>query len=407
MTTLLVVAGEASGDLHGAEILSTMKRLRPSLRVVGIGGARMSPFMDKKLADASDLGVVGFLEVLRHLPKLLRLEKAILRVAEAENACAALLIDYQSFNLRLAKALRKQRPGMRLHQYVCPQVWAWKAGRIPTLGKTFDTLYCLFEFEPCLFKGLPIEALWLGHPLVDLVVPEMDRDTFFKETGLCPDMPLVALLPGSRESEVSRLLPAMLGLVKKWPLPGQAPVQWVIPAAPTLDAGKLRAAIRGLPIAVLENKSYAARAYASAALVCSGTATLETAILGTPFSILYRMNPLSLAIAKRLVKIKNFGLANVVAGKEVAKELLQGEVTPRGLAAELVRLLDSATSQEIRKSLKQFRAKLGESGAAGRVARHLMFGGRGYPAPILPAAEGEVNPSSATCRHQCLEASKP
>jgi lipid-A-disaccharide synthase len=371
MTTLLVVAGEASGDLHGAELLSALKRLRPDLRVVGVGGARMSPFLDKKLADASDLGVVGFFEVLRHLPKILRLQKTILGAAEEECAAAALLIDYQSFNLRLAKALRKQRPDMRLHQYVCPQVWAWKEGRVPTLGKTIDTLYCLFDFEPRIFEGFSIEATCLGHPLVDLVAPETDRETFFEEAGLSPDAPLVALLPGSRESEVSRLLPAMLGLVKKWPALGRAPVQWAIPAAPTLDAGKLRAAVGGLPIAILENRSYAARAYASAALVCSGTATLETAILGTPFSILYRMNPLSLFLAKRLVKIKNFGLANVVAGREVAKELLQGEVTPDGLAAELARLLDPVASQKIRESLKEFRAKLGQSGAAERVARHL------------------------------------
>jgi len=372
MTTVLVVAGEASGDLHGAEILSALKRLCPSLRVVGVGGAKMTPFLDKKLADASDLGVVGFFEVLRHLPKILKLERAILRAAESEDASMALLIDYQSFNLRLAKALRKKRPSMRLHQYVCPQVWAWKAGRVPILGKTFDALYCLFDFEPHLFDGLPIEAICLGHPLVDLVAPEMDRDVFFRETGLSPDVPLVALLPGSRQSETSRLLPPMLGLVKMWPYLGRQPVQWAIPAAPTLNADKLRAAVRTMPIAVLENKSYATRAYASAALVCSGTATLETAILGTPFAILYRMNPLSLYLAKRLVKIKQFGLANVVAGREVAKELLQGEVTPQGLASELNRLLDPQTSNEIKESLNQFRAKLGEPGAAERVAKHLL-----------------------------------
>jgi len=372
MTTLLVVAGEASGDLHGAEILSALRRLCPDLRVVGVGGARMSPFLDKKLADVSSLGVVGFFEVLRHLPKILRLEKEILRAADSEDASMALLIDYQSFNLRLGKALRKNRPDMRLHQYVCPQVWAWKAGRVPILGRTFDTLYCLFDFEPHLFEGLPIEAICLGHPLVDLVAPEMDRDSFFGEAGLSLDVPLVALLPGSRQSELSRLLPPMLGLVKKWPSLGQRPVQWAIPAAPTLDTDKLRAAVGAMPISVLENRSYATRAYASAALVCSGTATLETAILGTPFAILYRMNPLSLFLAKRLVKIKHFGLANVVAGREVAKELLQGEVTPEGLANELNRLLDPQASQEIRESLKQFRARLGESGAAERVARHLL-----------------------------------
>ena len=377
MTTLLVVAGEASGDLHGAEILSALKKLRPDIRLVGVGGAMMGPFLDKKLADISDLGVIGFFEVVRHLPQILKLEKKILRAAEEENADAALLIDYQSFNLRLAKALRKRRPSMGLHQYVCPQVWAWKESRIPVLGSTLDTLYCLFDFEPPLFKGRPVEAICLGHPLVDLVKPETDRETFFNEAGLVHDKRVVALLPGSRKGELKRLLPAMLGLVQKWDQtenvnPKRPLVQWVLPVAPTLQADDVRAAVGGLPIKIVENRSYAARAYANAALVCSGTATLETAILGTPFAILYRMNPLTLAMARRLVKIKHFGLANVVAGREVARELLQKEVSQDGLQSELLRLLDADNSASIRSELGAFKERLGAPGAAERVARHLI-----------------------------------
>jgi lipid-A-disaccharide synthase len=388
MTTLLVVAGEASGDLHGAEILSALKRLSPDIRIVGVGGSKMAPYLDTKLADVAELGVVGFFEVVRHLPKILKLEKCILRLAEVENADAALLIDYQSFNLRLAKKLRKARPFMRLHQYVCPQVWAWKSGRIPTLGATFDTLYCLFGFEPELFRGYPIEAICLGHPLVDLVVPEVDRDTFFSEAGLTPQKPLVALLPGSRRGELERLLPAILGMVERWEQgqgeeEGEGEVecednkqfhhlQWVLPVAPTLNVDEVRAAIGNLPITIVENRSYAARVYADAALVCSGTATLETAILGTPFAIMYRMNPLTLAIARRLIKIKHFGLANIVAAREVARELLQGEVSPAGLGRELLRLLDKTNATAIRQDLARFKGYLGEAGAAERVARHLI-----------------------------------
>jgi lipid-A-disaccharide synthase len=267
---------------------------------------------------------------------------------------------------------------MRLHQYVCPQVWAWKAGRIPVLGATMDTLYCLFGFEPPLFEGQPIEALHLGHPLVDLVRPEVDRETFFAETGLDLGRPLVALLPGSREGELKRLLPAMLGLVREWGRAGGGSagcgipdVQWVLPVAPTLDAAKLRAAIGDLPIVVVEGRGYAARVHADAALVCSGTATLETAMLGTPFAILYRMNPFSLAMARVLVKIDHFGLANIVAGREVARELLQGEVSPEGLRRELLRLLDPANAAAIRENLASVKGLLGAPGAAERVARHL------------------------------------
>jgi lipid-A-disaccharide synthase len=389
MDTLLVVAGEASGDLHGAEILAALKKMRPDIRVVGVGGSGMGPFMDRKLADVSDLGVMGFFEVARHLPQILKLEGRILEMAEEENARMALLIDYQSFNLRLAKALRKRRPRMRLHQYVCPQVWAWKAGRIPALGATLDTLYCLFGFEPPLFKGWPVEAVCYGHPLVDVVRPEVGREAFFAETGLDPGRPLVALLPGSRGGELKRLLPAMLGLVRAWggpdgrrggAGPGEPQVQWVLPVAPTLGADRVRAAIGGLPIKVVESRSYAARAHADAALVCSGTATLETAMLGTPFAILYRMNPLTLAMARRLVKIKHFGLANIVAGREVARELLQGDVTPAKLRRELARLLDPGSAAAIRSDLASFRGLLGESGAAERVAGHMEEAMRGMRA---------------------------
>jgi lipid-A-disaccharide synthase len=376
MDTLLVVAGEASGDLHGAAILAALRKLRPNLRIVGVGGPGMAPLMDRALDGFSSLGVIGFFEVARRLPQILGMERRVLELAEEEDAGAALLIDYQSFNLRLAKALRKQHPSMRLHQYVCPQVWAWKSGRIPVLGAVFDTLYCLFDFEPPLFKGQPVEAICAGHPLVDLVGPETDRETFFRETALRPDKPLVALLPGSRKGELKRLLPAMLGLVRHWNRtesagPNRPPVQWVLPVAPTLNADEVRAAIGGLPIVIAEGRSYAARAYADAALVCSGTATLETAILGTPFAILYRMNPCTLAIARRLVKIKHFGLANLVAGREVARELLQSEVSPDGLSRELLRLLDKDNSKAIRGDLERFKERLGTPGAAERVAAHL------------------------------------
>jgi lipid-A-disaccharide synthase len=230
----------------------------------------------------------------------------------------------------------------------------------------------------------------MGHPLIDLVRPEMDRETFFALFGLCPDKPLVALLPGSRRGELNRLLPAMLGLVRQWnqaddqrkgaaSLSGDKTeqrtpfVQWVLPVAPTLNTDEIRAAIGELPIKIVEGMSYAARAYADAALVCSGTATLETAILGTPFAILYRMNPLTLAMARRLVKINNFGLANLVAGKEVAKELLQKDVSPDGLRRELLRLLDANNSIAIRSELELFKERLGKPGAAERVAKHMLY----------------------------------
>jgi lipid-A-disaccharide synthase len=369
--TLLVIAGEDSGDLHGAELLRELKARRPDLRLVGVGGPRMSPFLDRKLADVKDLAVVGFVEVLKHLPRLNRLFKAILAAAAEEGIAGALLIDYPGFNLRLAKALRKQLPAVSLHQYVCPQVWAWKKGRIPTLGTLLDTLYCLFDFEPELFRGYPVDARFVGHPLVEVVKPECDRAAFFAETGLDPARPLVALLPGSRTGEIERLLPPMAELARRWRA-ARPEVQWVLPVAPTLDPAFVRAHAGDAPITLVQDRPYAARAHADAALVASGTATLETALLGTPFAIVYKLNALTYELAKRVVKVPHFGLANVVARREVAPELLQDDVNPERLGVELARLLEPETARRIRAELGEVRGHLGEPGAAGRVAEDLL-----------------------------------
>lgn len=369
LKALLVVAGEASGDLHGAEILREMRAQRPDLRIVGIGGEGMSPFLDRKLADVRDLGVVGFVEVIRHYPDLRRLYHQLLQVVEEEQIDAVLSIDYPGFNLKLARELRQRRPSIRLHHFVCPQVWAWKAGRIPMIGQTLDALYCLFDFEPALFKAYPVDALWVGNPLVEKVKPEVEREAFFEQTGLDPARPLVALLPGSRWGEVQRLLPVMAEMVRRWKDPA---TQWVLPVANTLSDDLIQSHIEGTPIRTVRNLGYAARAYADAALVCSGTATLETALLGTPFAILYKLHPLTYAMAKLLVRVKHFGLANIVAGKEVAPELLQGQVTPEALEQELRRLLNPAMAPGIRESLSELRGHLGEPGAAKRVASHFL-----------------------------------
>lgn len=371
MKPLLVVAGEASGDLHGAEILRALKERRPGIRIVGVGGALMAPFLDRTIADVRDLGVVGYLEVIKHLPDLRRLFKQILAIAEEEDIGSALFIDYPGFNFRLAKALRKQRPWVTLHQYVCPTVWAWKAGRIPKFGHTLNTLYCLFDFEPPYFRRYPVEALWVGHPLVEVVKPEVDRFTFFRDLALDEAKPLVALLPGSRRGEVERLLPPMVELVRAW-ASKRPEMQWVLPVASTLDMDFLDRFIQGTAIRTVRERGYAARAHANAALVCSGTATLETALLGTPFAVLYKLNPITLQILKRLVKTPYFGLANIVAGRPIVTELLQGDVNPKRLGSELERLLDPDEAASMRVELADVRRHLGEPGAAGRVAEHLL-----------------------------------
>lgn len=369
MRTLLVVAGEASGDLHGAEILRELKDRDPGLRVVGVGGAKMAPYLDRKLADVADLSVMGLLEVLRHLPTLKRIFREVVDAAVAERIDAALFLDYPGFNFRLAKALRERIPAARLHQFVCPQVWAWKKGRIPKLGRTLDALYCLFPFEPTLFADFPVEAVWVGHPLVEVVKPERDRPAFLREAGLDPEARTVALLPGSRPGEVSRLLPPMAELVRNW---RGEPLQWVLPLAPTLDEAWVRGLLGGAPVVLVRDRTYSALAAADAALVASGTATLECALLGTPLAALYRFHPLTYLVAKAVVTVKHFSLPNLVAGRGIIPELVQGQVSPQVLAETLVGLLDSARGEAMRRDLAELRGRLGESGAAGRVAEHLL-----------------------------------
>ena len=373
MGPLLVVAGEASGDQLGAPVLAELKRLHPELRLVGIGGKGMSPYLDRKLADVGELSVMGLAEVVRHLPKLKRTFNQILAVAKEEGIGGALLIDYPGFNLRLAKALRKQQPAVRLHQYVCPQVWAWKKGRIPDLGRTLDVLYCLFDFEPALFQGFPVEALCLGHPLVELVKPELDRAAFFAQNQLDPTRRMVALLPGSRPGEVQRLLPPFVGTLRAWEAdPSRERLQWVLPLAPTLDETWVRTFLDGTQVRVVKGCGFAARAYADAALVASGTATLETALLGTPFAVAYRFHPFTYLLGRMLVKIPHFSLPNIIAGRGMVRELLQGEVTPPVLVPVLEGLLDPLRAEALRQDLGTLKARLGAPGSATRLAQHLL-----------------------------------
>jgi lipid-A-disaccharide synthase len=204
------------------------------------------------------------------------------------------------------------------------------------------------------------------------VKPECDRDTFFRETGLDPARPLVALLPGSRTGEIERLLPPMAELALRW-RQERPEVQWVLPVAPTLEPAFIQAHLGGAPVTLVQDRTYAARAYAAAALVASGTATLETALLGTPFAIVYKLNALTYQVARRIVKVPHFGLANVVARREVARELLQDEVNAERLGLELSRLLEPDQALRIRAELGLVRGHLGEPGAAGRVAEDLLW----------------------------------
>lgn len=366
MNSVLIIAGEASGDLHGGPLLQSLKQRYPNLRFVGVGGVKMLPWIDKSLGDITTLGVVGYWEVLKKIPQMFQLRKKIISCIQEENIQHVIFIDYPGFNLRLATTLRKLFPYLGLHHYICPQVWAWKPRRIPTIGNLLDTLYCLFPFEAALFDAYKVNTQWVGHPLVDWVQPEVSRKVFCDHMGWPEDQKFITLLPGSRPDEIRRLLPVMLEAFDQWHATHPHD-QWLLVLANTISLSDVETFIQARPIKIVTQYTYAARAYAHAAIVSSGTATLETAMLGIPMLAIYKLHPVTYFMAKQYVTLPYFSLANVVLGEKVIPELIQSEVTSDRLIAFL-KTPDHKQALEVRRRIYD---ALGPSGAIERVVNHL------------------------------------
>lgn len=313
------------------------------------------------LADLSDLAVMGFAEVARHLPFFLRLRTRVFRALEHERVDMVLPIDYPGFNLRLAARARELR--IPVLYYIAPQVWAWHASRVRKLIRDTDAVAVVLPFEEAYLRGAGVDAHFVGHPLLDAPTPSEDRDGWFAGHGLDPERPLLALFPGSRAQEVERHL-ELFSRTADLVLRRRPEVQPVIGAAADLDPRVYDSA----PWPCVSAASGLLR-HASAALVKSGTTTLEAALAGTPFVVAYRMNPLSFAIAQRLVRVPHIALANLVAEERVAPEFVQGEATPPRLADALLPLLDPASPRRrtMVEELAGVRARLGGGGAAERV----------------------------------------
>ncbi len=356
---LLVVAGETSGDLHAANLLLALQRKHPEVAAFGVAGERMRAAGVEPLAGVEELSVMGLAEVVRELPRLLRLARRVRQEALARRPEAAVLVDSPDFNLPLARHLR--RAGVPVVVYISPQLWAWRAGRVRRLRRDVARVLSILPFEVEFLANRGVSAEYVGHPLVDelatlaAALPAPQRET-------------LALLPGSRWQEVAALLPAMAWAVeevrKKHPQ-----LQAKVLVAPGLDASRVRALVGagGEWIELVERDRHAHLAAASAALVASGTATLECALLDVPMVVAYRLHPLTYALARRLVRLPHISLVNLVAGRAVVPELLQEACTGPALAAEAARLLGGAGEAQ-RRGLAQVRALLGPPGASARAA---------------------------------------
>lgn len=364
---LLVVAGEASGDLHGARLISELRRLRPDVETFGLGGDEMRAAGLEAVAHSSEVAVVGIVEVLRVLPRIRQVFAALLAEVDRRRPAVAVLVDFPDFNLRLARQLKKR--GLKVVYYISPQVWAWRRGRVKTISRLVDRMMVLFPFEADFYRGHDVEVVHVGHPLVD-EVPVLPHAWDRGEPAGEPYR--VALLPGSRASEVEALLPVLLEAVRA--LAANLPVEARIIRAPTIPEEMLEepVALSGLPIGIVAADRFAAVADSHVALCASGTATLEVGLLGTPMVMVYRLAGWTYLLGRILVRLPHVSLVNLVLGRAVVPELIQGNANAERIAAEARRLLtDAGARTAMRAGLGEVRRRLGEGGASGRAAREV------------------------------------
>jgi lipid-A-disaccharide synthase len=363
---LLVSCGEPSGDLYGGELVRCLRRSADGLEVFGLGGDRLAEEGATLVAHVRSLAVVGLLEVVRHLGRLRGIFHRLLAEVDRAPPDLAVLVDYPDFNLRLARELHRR--GVKVAYYVSPQVWAWRRGRLRAIRETVACMLVIFPFEEELYQKAGVPVRFVGHPLVDLVRPTVDRTAFLAGLGLDPGRPVVAILPGSRPQEIAHNLPPLAGALRM--LGARRPdLQFVLAVAPSLELPALSRHLRGLPISVVKDETHAALASAAVALVASGTATVEAALLGTPMVVVYRLSPITYALGRPFVRVPHYAMANLIAAKRVVPELIQGDFTPARVAEEALSLLqDEVRAARMRDELLEVRRRLGGPGASGRAA---------------------------------------
>jgi lipid-A-disaccharide synthase len=352
-----------------------LRLLEPGVEVFGLGGDRLAAEGTELLAHVKDLAVVGLLEVVSHLRSLRRVFDRVVAEVERRPPDVAVLVDYAEFNLRLAGQLRRR--GVRVVYYVSPQVWAWRRGRLDTIRKRVDRMLVIFPFEEALYREAGIPVTFVGHPLVDLVQPPSDSAAFLEGLGLDPALPVIGLMPGSRGKEILYNMPPVAGAVKI--LSQERPaLQFLLALAPTIEEPAVKEALGSLPVTIVRGQALDVLGSSTVSIVASGTATVEAALLEAPMVVVYRVAPLTYLLGRRLVKVPHFAMANLIAGERVVPEVMQRELTPERVAAEVRLLLDDGSSRKkMRAGLAQVRKRLGQPGASGRAAAEVLAVARG------------------------------
>jgi lipid-A-disaccharide synthase len=376
---IMLSAGEASGDLHGGMLCRALRELSPGLQLTGMGGGHMAAAGMEVIVDPTGHAAVGTSEAVGRVPALYRAYRAMGRRLLADRPRALVLIDFPEFNLRLAR--RARRAGVPVVYFIPPQLWAWRAGRVRQMARRVKRVLAVFPFEPPLYERAHVPVTFVGHPLLDVLPLDLTRDEARRRLGADPGHALIGLLPGSRPGEIERLLPAMLDAARRLAA-DDGRRRFVLGLAPTVAreqvATIMRAAGRGIPpIELVSGRTYEVMAAADTLLIASGTATLEAALLGAPMVICYRVSRLTELMARALTRVQWIGLPNLVSGRLVTPELIQGAVTGARLAQEAARLLEdpvAATAQ--RAAFKDLRARLGEPGVGLRAARAVLDSAR-------------------------------
>ncbi|HVP78732.1 MAG TPA: lipid-A-disaccharide synthase [Thermodesulfobacteriota bacterium] len=366
---ILLVAGEASGDLHGSHLVEAIRRIHPETEFLGVGGEGLKRAGMKLLFHSQSLSVVGITEVFAKLGPILKALRALKGSLEKEKPDLVILIDFPEFNLRLARTVHRR--GIPILYYISPQIWAWRPNRINLIARLVKKMVVLFPFEVPLYEAAGVDVEWVGHPLLDIVKPALPKEKAFHQFGLDPNRRTVGLLPGSRIHEIERLLPPLLASAHL--LQEEIPdLQFVIPLAPGLPRTTLSSQMNkvSVPVKVAEGFTYDAMSLCELLITASGTATLEGAILGRPMVVIYKVSLPSYWVGRALIRVNHIGLVNLVAEKEIAPELIQKDVNPRRIADEAFRILmDPLLSRKMSESMGEVRKKLGEPGAAERAAR--------------------------------------
>ena len=374
---ILISAGEASGEVYGAALMEALRRPTvpqgTELEFFGVGGQRMQQAGCELVVNASEIAVVGLAEVVEHLPRIFGLFRKVVAEAEKRRPDAAVLIDFPDFNFRLARELHKR--GIPVIYYVSPQLWAWRQSRIELVRKYVRKMLVIFPFEEKFYRERGIDAEFVGHPLADMAMPSSSREEFAAQNGLDPDRTWIALLPGSRKGEVTRIYPKLLAAAQ---LPGPEYV-YITPVASTLEREWVATFLRDHTGAAvtLTNDARATLKHARVAAVASGTSTLEAALIGTPFAMVYQVAPLTWKLGRRLVKVDRFAMANLIAERDVVPELVQDGFTPERVRTELQRILpDGDERNAMIEGFGEVRRRLLASGGEGspseRAARAVL-----------------------------------